>query len=128
VTNVLLVFVLVTSGWASQYAPGRMEEVIRVRQTRATAMPLPADLPAVDGYIAVLDCAQIGQVWYLRYGETVEAFLVVDCAGDAATRAWMERNGILVEVDAQTAQRWGVVGRGARIEVVQPVETAHVMH
>lgn len=127
-TNVLLVFVLVASGWASQYAPGRMEEVIRVRQTRATAMPLPADLPAVDGYIAVLDCAQIGQVWYLRYGETVEAFLVVDCAGDAATRAWMERNGILVEVDAQTAQRWGVVGRGAQIEVVQPVETAHVMH
>ena len=53
---------------------------------------------------------------------------MVDCAGDAATRAWMERNGILVEVDAETARRWNVVGLGAQIEVVQPVETAHVMH
>lgn len=125
--RLLLVFVLVASGWASQYAPGRMAEVIHVRQTRPTAMPLPADLPAVDGYIAVLDCAEIGQVWYLRYGEAVESFLVVDCAGDAATRAWMERNNILVEIDADTAARWGVIGRGAQIEVVQPVETAHVL-
>jgi hypothetical protein len=126
--RVILAFVFVVSGWASQYAPGRMQEVIRVRQTRPTAMPLPAELPAVDGYIAVLDCAEIGNVWYLRYGESVESFLVVDCAGDAATRAWMTRNNILVEVDHATALRWGVVGRGAQIEVVQPVETARVMN
>lgn len=126
--RVALAFVVVASGWASQYAPGRMEEVIRVRQTRATAMPLPADLPAVDGYIAVLDCAEIGQVWYLRHGRAIESFLVVDCAGDAETRAWMQRNGIHVEVDADTAARWGVVGRGAQVEVVQPVRTAHAMN
>ena len=35
---------------------------------------------------------------------------------------------LAVEVDADTAARWGVVGRGAQVEVVQPVRTAHAMN
>ena len=117
IARAILVLML---GIASQYAPGRMAEVIRVRQTRPTAHPLPIELPPTDGYIAVLDCSQIGNIWHLQHQGVVESFLVVDCAGDLATKQWMLRNNILVEVDHATAERWHTVGHGAQIEVVLP--------
>ncbi|MFA5401430.1 MAG: hypothetical protein WC359_13355 [Dehalococcoidia bacterium] len=118
--NLAAVILILSTGIASQYAPGKAESVIRVRQANRTAMPLPATLPPTDGYIAVLDCNEIGNVWYLRHNGRVESFLVVDCAGDATTRAWMRRNNIIVEVDFATAHRWRTVGRGAQIERVLP--------
>jgi hypothetical protein len=123
--KLFLAFFVLTSGVASQYAEGRMTEVIRVRQTRPVAYPLPTELPSVDGYIAVLDCSQIGSIWHIRHNGVVESFLVVDCAGDTATRQWMTRNNILVEVDAATARRWDVVGRGAQIEIGIPIPGIH---
>lgn len=125
--NLILAFFILTSGIASQYAEGRMAEVIRVRQTRPTAYPLPTELPSVDGYIAVLDCAEIGKVWYIQHNGIVESFLVVDCAGDTATRQWMTRNNILVEVDAATARRWDIVGRGAQIEIGLPIPGGRII-
>ena len=114
---VRLVLLVLTVGTLSQYAPGKMEVVVRVRQAGRTARHLPADLPEVDGYLAVLDCAEIGEVWTLRYCSpggacVIERFLVVDCAGDEETRNWMRRDNILGEIDGATAARWGVVGRG----------------
>ena len=118
-SNVILVIIVLVAGTASQYAPGKMEAVIAYRQTHPTAYAPPNPLPAVDGYIAVLDCAALGETWLLRHNGVVEAFLVVDCAGDQATRDWMQRNGIIAEVDGKTALRWGVVGVGAFVEIVE---------
>lgn len=119
--NIIITIVIIASGIASQYAPGVMESVIAVRQAGRTAYTLPAQLPSVDGYIAVLDCAEIGNIWTLRNTESgaVERFLVADCAGDDATREWMQRGSVLVEVDAATARRWDAVGRGVRVERVE---------
>jgi len=113
----LLIPILIVAGWASQYAPGKIEQVINVRQTRSVRIKLPARLPKTDGFIAVLDCAEIGNVWHLRPEGTkvFESFLVVDCAGPGAA-GWMRRNNILVEVDFKTAVRWSTVGHGQRVE------------
>ena len=118
-SNVILVLIILVSGTASQYAPGVMESVIAYRQTHATAYAPPNTLPTVDGFIAAPDCADLGETWYLRHNGVVESFLVVDCAGDAVTREWMLRGGIIAEVDGETARRWGVVGVGARVERVE---------
>jgi len=119
IARAVLVLAVLVSGVASQYAPGKMEAVIAYRQTHPTAYAPPNPLPAVDGFIAVLDCSDLGKTWYFRYDGVVESFLVVDCAGDAATREWMTRNGIIAEVDGETARRWGVVGVGAQVERVE---------
>jgi len=102
-----------------------MESVIRVRQSGRTRMGLPAELPEVDGYIAVEKCSQIGEIWYLRPegGEGVESFLVVDCSGSIKTSEWMMRNNILVEVDWGTVLRWGgAYHRGIRLERLQLIQ------
>lgn len=108
------------AGVASQYSPGVMERVVANRQAGRARIRLPKTLPAVDGFVAAERCSDIGQVWTIRYRERVERFLVADCSGSAATTRWMRRNNILVEIDHQTARRWGVVGRGARVEVCRP--------
>lgn len=90
-TQLVTVIVIVASGIASQYAPGVMEGVIVTRQAGLTAHTLPDPLPDVD------------------------------CASDNTTREWMRAGGVLVEVDAETAQRWDTVGRGAHIEIVRRV-------
>jgi hypothetical protein len=43
---------------------------------------------------------------------------VADCAGPDAVD-WMAANGILLEVGYETAVRWGTVGRGIEVEVIQ---------
>lgn len=113
--------IVVHTAIASQYAPGVMERVIRVRQQPGrTAHTLPAVLPDVDGYVAVMDCSRIGSVVLLRpVGASLwERFLVTDCAGIAdGGRDWMLRNGIVAEIDHATAERWDVVGIGVHVEV-----------
>lgn len=117
--NAILIIVVIASGTASQYANGVAERTIRVRQTARVAMPLPLDLPNVNGYIAVLECEHIGEVWQLRFnGGNVGDYLVIDCTGDEQTRRWMIDNSIILEVDHQTAVRYGFVGIGARVERV----------
>lgn len=45
--------------------------------------------------------------------------LVVDCAqaGDG-TVEWMRENNVVLEVDYQTAVRWGTVGRGIEVQAI----------
>jgi hypothetical protein len=119
----IVIIITLMTGYASQYAPGVMDRVIRVRQSGRTSMDLPQKLPNVDGYVAVEACDRIGDIIYLRpegYDEW-EKFLIVDCSGHQETTAWMLRNNILVEVDAKTAQRWNTVGRGIKIEMKEMV-------
>jgi len=121
-----LSFILVTSGYASQYAPGVMQRVIRVRQNDLTAHSLPLSLPPVDGYVAAQDCDTIGNIVYLRQNahSEWERFLVVDCASHSggsphpgeSSYAWMVRNNILFEIDYETALRWNTVGRLSTVQ------------
>ncbi len=67
----------------------------------------------------MVSCAAIGQIWHITYKDRHERFLVVDCAGEGWTRRWMLRNNIIVEIDYQTAVRWGVVGKAAGPIVVE---------
>ena len=118
---------VILSGIASQYAPGVMEGVVAVRQSGATVADLPHDLPDVDGFVAVKDCDDIGEVIWLRPAgaDEWESFLVADCANPAdGADLWMERNGILVEVDYNTAVRWGTVGKGINVEMLVFIKTS----
>lgn len=72
---------------------------------------LPEDRQGVDGYIAALSCRDIGQVWTVHWQGRTARLMVYDCAGDARTRAWMQRGNVLGEVDYYTARDWGIVGR-----------------
>jgi hypothetical protein len=75
------------------------------------------DLPKTDGWIAVRDCNELENIWWVENPVTKEweSMLVVDCArkGDG-TSEWMEENNVAMEVDYQTAVRWDAVGRLAR--------------
>ena len=106
------------SGWASQYAPNVMDRVVRVRQSGRIAMDLPTSLPAVDGFVAMEDCAMIGEIVFIRpEGESHwDSFLVADCSGHAETSAWMERNNILVELG--DPEMYDTVGKGLEIELM----------
>jgi hypothetical protein len=110
----------VETGYALQYAPGRMLEVVRNRQRGCCGRyGLPYGLPPVDGYVAAQERADIGRlVWIRPAGDTEwELFLVADCGGFAdGGYEWMRRNRILFEIDAATAARWGTVGRLIEVE------------
>ena len=89
---------------------------------------LPQTLPKVDGYIAALDCNQIGNIWEVQHQDKHGLFLVADCAGDWHTRWWMQYNQILAEVDYETAAKWQSVGKASNIKVCRHVHhhDAHV--
>ncbi len=105
-----------------------MSRVISVRQAGLTAYGLPETLPeGIDGFIAVLDCPEIGNIWNIRHQGSIwwERFLVTDCAGKNDARAsdglsgaeWMIGYGVLIEVDYLTAVRWGTIGRMTSVQV-----------
>lgn len=132
-TNAEQALVHVSSGVLSQYAPGKMQEVINVRQQHGrTAYNLPRELPGVFGYIAMPSPESIGRtVLVCVYGDlhqnseliACELFLVTDCAGVAdGGLAWMQRNGIIGEVDYLSAEALGFVGRGVYAEIYRVVE------
>jgi len=117
---------LVTVSWCSQYAPGVMQEVIANRQAWGQ---IPDDLSAWDGFVAVPDCDDIGQTYYIRQHNSTDRrwlrVLAVDCANKTDRQGaedarsgyeWMRDNNIAFEVDYATAVAWGMVGRGVRCE------------
>jgi hypothetical protein len=100
-----------------------MEQVIQWRHENG----IPAGFDPFgdyDGYIAVLDCRNVGRSGWLT--PTIEGVtghprrvLVADCAspGTAAAR-WMSDNNICCEVDYQGWVDWGIQdGRGAWVVV-----------
>ena len=114
----------VSTGWASQYAPGVMGRVVS-RQQRLGR--LPANVEKFSGFIAVQQCSGVGNYYLLRPlgAEQWELFAAADCAGphlreDGLTGyQWMLYNNVLVEVDYETAKRWDTVGRGIKVEMVE---------
>lgn len=112
--RILLLFVTLLSfsgggileGRGSYYAHGVMDGVIKNRQRHGS---LPAELPDVVGYIAILQCDRVGLVYEVRHGEEGpwEPFLVTDCAGIAdGGAAWMVDGGWVAEFDFETLVRW----------------------
>jgi len=100
----------------SQYREGIIEQVIANRQSGNAWVSLPLDLPKTNGYIAVLDCSKLEDVWWVKNpdGEW-ESMLIVDCArpyGTDGAAEWMLEHNIAMEVDYETAKRWGKIGRG----------------
>ena len=88
-------------GWASAYAPGVMDEVIRYRlDTGVWRNPLPRDWYTTAGAIATNDCNQVGQVLTLVTADGREwPVLVADCGGNDGGAEWMTRHGIVAELD-----------------------------
>lgn len=111
--------ITVEVGHAAYYDDGIMEGVIYVRQNCDTWGDLDAEIPPVIGYVAVNDCAELGGLVWLWHEAALSTALpelagpywVVDCRAEQDVTA-AERKNIVVEVDYNTARRWGVVGFG----------------
>ena len=124
-----IIFVILFAGIASQYAPNKMESVIRVRQIPGrTSYTITQDLSKYAGFVAMESCIELGNEYYIRpYGAIEwELFLVVDCSGHQETTEWMFNNNIIVEVDYNTALRWNTVGRGIKVEVARVEYTRYL--
>lgn len=116
----ILIYIIIMSGVASQYAPGVMDMVLRTHYAGLTSYMPPQDLSAYDGFMAMESCEELGNEYWIRPEDGQwELFLVVDCSGHAETTQWMLRNNIVVEVDYETALRWDTVGKGIQIEIAQ---------
>jgi hypothetical protein len=93
------------SGIAKYYSPGIMAEVARNR-----GMVLRED---VDGYASVLSCGEIGKVVVASInGGKRERYQVLDCSHPRDI-AMHRRQGLIIEVDYQSAARNGFVRRGS---------------
>ena len=109
-------------GVASQYGPEVFEHGPLYTRTHGLASPaIRQDHDVFDGYAAARYPEDIDRVWRVcpeNEELPCRELLVVDCAGTAdGTLAWMVRNGILMEVDYETAVAWRTVGRGIRVRV-----------
>jgi len=98
--------IIVAVAVASQYALGVMPRTVSNQQGYGH---LPTVLPEVDGYVAAVSCAEIGNIVYLRPQGTLrwEKFLIADCSGHAETTRWMITKGIPYELGGETVKRWG---------------------
>jgi len=97
------------TGKAAFYYPGLM---------KATAEYRGLDL---DGYVdgvSLMTCADIGfEVWIQRPGHAWEGpYLSVDCARRGDLYGVVAGRGEVIEVSWKTAQRWGMVTEGGKIE------------
>ena len=102
-------------GFVGYYADGIMRDVVAMRQSGNTAMPLPRELPKVCGYIATADCDDVGKLaclWHKSEGWRCP-YLVADCANRLEGHdERMRRLGIVCDIDYATAARWRVLGHG----------------
>lgn len=89
------------TGYASAYADGVMDDVIRWRLDTGTwRNPPPRDWYTAHGAIATNDCRQVGQMATLidPAGNHYEV-LIADCAGRDGGASWMTANRIVAELD-----------------------------
>ena len=91
------------TGYASAYAPGVMEDVIRWRLDTGTWRTPPRfDWYQAHGAIATNNCAQVGQMaTVIDPAGRAYRVLVADCGGreEGGGAAWMTRNRIVAELD-----------------------------
>ena len=91
------------TGYASAYAPGVMEDVIRWRLDTGTwRNPPPRDWYTAHGAIATNNCAQVGQMaTVIDPAGRAYRVLVADCGGreEGGGASCMTRNRIVAELD-----------------------------
>lgn len=107
-------YISVTYGHAAYYGDGVMEGVVYVRQHSETWAPLPLGVPPVIGFVAVNDCTEIGSrvwLWHEDPPELAGPYWVVDCRAEQDAAVAKKKN-IIIEVDYNTAKRWGIIGYG----------------
>lgn len=109
-------------GWASAYAPGVFPAVVDWRMANNVwRVQPPHDWYIVAGYVALNDCARVGEVTAVRTPDGREwPVLVADCGGPGQGQGadWMTANGIVAEVDAALWRRWTAAhGRPLWLEV-----------
>lgn len=94
-------------GYASAYAPGVMEGVVRVRLDNDWwPVALPVDWYTVHGYIAVMDCSRVGQVTTVYVGGQGYRVLIADCAGDDGPPERFQEMGVILELDARLWEKF----------------------
>lgn len=113
----ILIVYLILSGIASQYAPGVMENTIKVRQSGKTAYTVTQDISQYQVFVATEDCSMLGKEFYLIHNNQTLHGLVVDCSGHIETSAWMKHNNIVCEVDYNTAKLFNSIGKGFPVEL-----------
>lgn len=88
-------------GYASAYAPGRFEEVVRWRlDNDVWRSPPPVGWYTAAGYVATNDCSQVGQMATLIDPDgRPHTVLVADCGGADGGSRWMTENNIIAELD-----------------------------
>ena len=101
-------------GKAMYYASGVMEQVIKYRLRVGDITPGKKCL----GYVALMRKGDLDrEVWIVINGQVEGPFCVVDVAALQHIPSLLERNWV-VDVDYQTAKRWGMVGVGPKFVVV----------
>jgi hypothetical protein len=84
---------------------------------------------AYDGFIAVLECADIGKSYYIRPDGAEEwaYVLAADCASKSDRQSdmdgrsgweWMLTTGTIAEINYDLAAEWDTVGRMIRVEMM----------
>lgn len=91
------------TGFASAYAPGVMDEVIRARfDNDWWPSPPPVDWYTAFGAVAAMDCGRVGEMAVLVDPAGREyRVLIADCAGADGPSDRFERMGVIVELDAE---------------------------
>ena len=114
--NAILIVTIII-GWASHYAPGVMERVIENRLRWNHIQQYQVD--GVNCYVAGRYASEIGKiVWIRALQGSWTRCLVVDCAGIAdGGLEWMLTHNVLYELDFNTMNHIGRLGRGLRISV-----------
>ncbi len=88
-------------GYASAYAPGVMDEVIRYRlDNNIWRTPPPRDWYQAHGAIAAMDCSTVGQMATVIDPAGREyRVLIADCAGDDGPPDRFKRMNVILELD-----------------------------
>ena len=112
-------------GSLSRYDPGVMADVLHWRHSNGIPDGFDPYHPQYVGYIAVVDCRNVGREAWLTLtveGETRQPVLVyvADCTSPGTPAAkWMIGHQIAAEIDYDAWVQLGIVdGRGAWAEVV----------
>lgn len=121
--------VTIASGWCSHYNPGVMQATVEVRSSfRPNDIGYLAPSSTAQGYIAVVDCARLGETVWVRFGDSAEwnQLQVSDCSGHESTTRWMRENNILGEVDYWMAARYGFAGGPGRCHEMSDLDWARL--
>jgi hypothetical protein len=100
----------------------------RVTAYRQRTGEIPQDVSAYDGFIAVLECDDIGKEYWLRPvgSEAWTWVLAVDCASksdrqsdvdDRSGYEWMIDGALCCEIGHPLAVEWDTVGRMIEVEM-----------